>query len=211
MVKVKICGITNLADAVNAGKAGCEALGFVFFKKSPRYIAPEKANQIIKELPPGLIKIGIFVNAKRDYIKKVARLCNLDMLQFHGNESPEFCAGFGNYKVIKSFRVRSKIDFSRIKKYKTFAYLFDTLSPKKIGGTGRTFDWSLLIKHAGCADKPIFLAGGLDENNVSGAIKTVKPEWVDTSSGVEKEPGIKNHGKMKRFIKKVKSFGASAP
>jgi phosphoribosylanthranilate isomerase len=211
MVKVKVCGITNLKDALCAVQAGCEALGFVFFKKSPRYIAPIQASRIIKKLPPRTIKIGVFVNARPDYIRKAARLCKLDMLQFHGDESPEFCAGFRRYKIIKSFRVKDGIDLLGVKKYKTFAYLFDSLSPGKFGGTAKTFDWDLLTKYRGVITRPVFLAGGLDQGNVAKAIKAVRPEWVDTCSGVETKPGIKNHAKVSRFIKKAISCGASAP
>ena len=200
MVKVKICGITNLRDALISVGAGCDALGFLFYKKSPRYIAPEEAKEIIKNLPRNVTKIGVFVNCREKSIKSIAKICNLDILQFHGNESVEFCRKFNGYKIIKAFRVEKKIDLAKILKYKTFAYLFDTFSQSKFGGTGKTFDWCLLadIKH------PIFLSGGLNAHNVNKAIKKVNPAWVDASSTLEVRPGEKDSKKVRKFIQAAK-------
>jgi phosphoribosylanthranilate isomerase len=203
MIKVKICGITNLEDAGDSVKAGCDALGFVFYKRSPRYIKPEKASKIIKELPKNVKKIGVFVNAKEKTIRYIAKLCGLDMLQFHGDESPEFCQRFGNYKIIKAFRIKDKIEVKKILRYRTFAYLFDTFVPGKIGGTGRKFNWNLLRK----IDKikqQIFLSGGLNTRNTKEAIKVVHPDWVDVSSSVELRPGKKDYKKVSEFIDTVK-------
>jgi phosphoribosylanthranilate isomerase len=203
VTKVKICGITNLEDARDSVKAGCNALGFVFYKKSPRYIKPEKANKIIKELPKNVKKIGVFVNAKEKTIRYIAKICGLDMLQFHGDETPQFCQRFSNYKVIKAFRIKDKIGLRKILKYKTFAYLFDTFVLEKIGGTGRKFNWNLLRK----IDKikqQIFLSGGLNTRNVKEAIKIVRPGWVDVSSSLELRPGKKNYKKIEEFIGVVK-------
>ena len=130
-VKVKIAGITNIEDARAAIKAGCDALGFIFFKKSPRYIAPEKASEIIRQLPKGVITIGVFCGAKEAEIKKIAKQCALDALQFHGGESAAFCRKFKNYKIIKVFRIKDTIDVNTIKKYNTFACLFDTYAKSK--------------------------------------------------------------------------------
>jgi phosphoribosylanthranilate isomerase len=204
MVKVKICGITSLKDAQNAVQSGCDGLGFVFFKKSLRYITPRKAKYIIKNLAPGIIKIGVFANAREATIKRIARLCNLDILQFHGDESPEFCARFKDYKIIKAFRIKNKIELKNVLRYKSFAYLFDTFVKSKIGGTGKNFDWSLLTRELADIKKTIFLSGGLNEKNVSQAIKAVKPEWVDASSSLEISPGKKEHRKVKNFIKAAK-------
>src|SRR4030042_2108636 len=181
MVKAKICGITNLEDAKVSIQAGCDALGFVFYKKSPRYISPKKAAAIIKNLPPHIIKIGVFVNSKQSTIKRIAGLWGLDMLQFHGNESPEFCRRFGNYKIIKAFRIKNHIDFENVLKYRTFAYLFDTFMASKVGGTGKKYDWKL-VSHIGRLKGPAFLSGGLTKKNVKLAIKAVRPHWVDVSS-----------------------------
>lgn len=204
MTKVKICGITNLEDARVSISAGCNALGFVFYKKSPRYITPQKARDIIKQIPKNIIKVGVFVNARERIIKQIAKFCGLDILQFHGNESPEFCKKFKGYKVIKAFRVKNKIDLKNILRYRTFAYLFDTFVKSKIGGTGKRFNWHFLT-HLDNIDRPIFLSGGLNEKNVKEAIKCIRPSWVDVSSSVEIRPGQKDHKKIQAFIKVAKS------
>lgn len=203
MVKVKICGITNLEDALASIDAGCDALGFVFYKKSPRYIAPEKAKGIIKRLPKGIIKIGVFVDVREQRIKKIAKLCGLDILQFHGNESAEFCRKFKKYRIIKAIRVSGRMDLSHILKYDPFAYLFDTFSASGQGGTGKKFDWKL-VRHLGDIKKPVFLSGGLCIRNVRKAIEIVRPDWVDVCSSVEIAPGKKDHKKIADFIRKVK-------
>ncbi len=200
MVKVKICGITNLEDAKVAVDAGCDALGFVFYKKSPRYIAAQKAEEIIKELPRNVTKIGVFVNAKAKTIKNIAKLCGLDILQFHGSESPAFCRKFNGYKIIKAFRIKDKIDLSRVLRYKTFAYLFDTFEKGRLGGTGKKFNWDLL-KYLEDVKQPIFISGGLNERNVKEAVKSVRPGWVDVSSSLEIKPGKKSHKRVEEFIK----------
>lgn len=203
MVKVKICGITNLEDAQAAVKSGCDALGFVFYKKSPRYISPEATRDIIKNLPENIIRIGVFVNEKEKQIRRIAKLCNLGMLQFHGDESPSFCKRFASYKVIKAFRIREKLDLSKILRYNTFAYLFDTFVKHKPGGTGARFNWDLLTRLD--IKQPIFLSGGLTEKNVQQAIKIAHPDWVDVSTSVELRPGKKDYKKVKNFIKAVKN------
>lgn len=202
-MRVKICGITNLKDALASAHAGCDAVGFMFYKKSPRYIAPKKAREIIAQLPEKIIKIGVFVNAKEGTIRKIARLCSLNMLQFHGNESPEFCSKFGNFKIIKAFRIKDEIDLKKILKYKTFAYLFDTFVKSKLGGTGKQFNWKLATE-AGNIKQTIFLSGGLNSGNVARAIKTAQPEWVDASSSLEARPGEKDAVKLREFVKAVR-------
>lgn len=189
-----------MEDARDAVQAGCDALGFLFYKKSPRYISPQKACRIIRALPKNIIKVGVFVNAKGNYVKDIAKLCRLDILQFHGEESCEFCKRFKGYKIIKTFRVKDRIDLAKIHRYKTFAYLFDTFSRARMGGTGKTFDWNLLcdIKH------PVFLAGGLNSKNVAQAIKLACPEWVDASSSLEAKPGKKDRQKVREFVKTAK-------
>jgi len=206
MVKIKICGITSLEDALNSIEAGCDALGFVFYKKSSRYITPEKASRIIAHLPPHILKVGVFVNAQERNIKRIAKLCNLDMLQFHGDESPRFCQRFKGDRIIKAFRVKKRIDFKNILDYGTFAYLFDTFVKSKIGGTGRKFNW-VLIRHLSGFHKPIFLSGGLNSQNIKEAIIKVHPDWVDVSSSVEISPGKKDYKKVREFIKIVRKGG----
>jgi phosphoribosylanthranilate isomerase len=203
VVKVKICGITNLADAQSAVTAGCDALGFVFYKKSPRYVAPETARVIIREVPRGIMTIGVFVNAPEKTIKTVARQCRLDILQFHGDESAAFCEKFKNYKIIKAFRITHKLALKKIMHYRVFAYLFDTFVPARRGGTGKRFDWKLLTSLS-TIDKTIFLSGGLNPENVQRAIHTAHPAWVDVSSGVESSPGKKNAAQIKRFVARAK-------
>jgi len=206
MIKVKICGITNVEDALNSIAACCDALGFVFYKKSPRYITPQKAGLIIKKLPAHIVKIGVFVNARENTVRKIATLCRLNMLQFHGEESPEFCARFKGYKIIKAFKVKNKISLDKILSYKPFAYLFDTFSAAKMGGTGKRFNWEL-IRHLEGIRRPIFLSGGLNERNVSKAIKEIRPDWVDACSSLECVPGNKDHIKVRRFVSLAKAKG----
>ena len=207
MVKAKICGITNLEDALNAADAGCDALGFVFYKRSQRYITPEKASKIMRHLAPDILKIGVFVDATEKTIRRIAKLCRLDMLQFHGNESPDFCARFGDFKIIKAFRVKKRIDVKDISKYKTFAYLFDTFVKSKIGGTGRRFEWELAKNmHLDDIGRQIFLSGGLTEKNLKEAVEAVHPDWVDVSTSVEIKPGKKDNRKVRDFIRTLKEI-----
>lgn len=203
MVKVKICGITNKEDALAAVNAGCDALGFNFYRKSSRYIAPLKARGIIEQLPKQVIKVGVFVNDREKNIKAIAKLCKLNILQFHGNETPEFCRRFEGYKIIKAFRVKGPLDLCDILKYKAFAYLFDAFSSSKMGGTGRKFDWKL-VRHIDGIKRPIFLSGGITAGNVKQAIEIVKPDWVDACTSIEEKPGKKDHNKMKKFIRAAK-------
>jgi phosphoribosylanthranilate isomerase len=204
MVKVKICGITNKIDALAAVKSGCDGLGFIFYRKSPRYINPGKAKEIISVLPSKVVKIGVFVNSREKSIKAIARKCSLDMLQFSGSETPEFCRRFKSFKVIKGFKVKNKIDLAEVLRYRTFAYLFDTFSPGHFGGTGKTFNWKFLAEDLFGIKTPIFLAGGLNDKNVKGAVRIVDPDWVDASSSLETSPGKKDLEKVRRFIVRAK-------
>ena len=203
MVKVKICGITNLEDAQATIKAGCDALGFVFYRRSPRFVSRQKAKEIIRQLPKKVLRVGVFVNAPEKTIKKIAKTCALDILQFHGREPPEFCQRFKNYKIIKAFRVKGSLDLKEIARYKVFACLFDSFQRKKFGGTGKNFSWQLL-KGLTALRQLIFLSGGLNQRNVRQAISIVHPQWVDVSSSVEIKPGLKNHHKVRRFIQTAK-------
>jgi len=203
MTKVKVCGITNLKSAFYACFYGADAVGFIFYKKSPRYIAPAKAKKIISLLPKHILKVGVFVDAKENDIKRIAGQCRLDMIQLHGNESPDFCGKFKGYKIIKALRIKNKDSLKNISAYKVYAYLFDTYAKGKFGGTAKTFDWRLL-KLVKRLKKPVFLSGGLNPSNVSKAIRAVRPEWVDASSSLESSPGKKDSQKIKRFIAAVK-------
>lgn len=203
MTKVKVCGITNLKDAKNAVAAGCDALGFVFYRKSPRYITPGSAKEIIARLPAAIKKVGVFVDEDKTEIKRIARLTKLDMLQLHGKETPQFCKGFKNYKVIKALKVGRSFNRKKALGYAGCALLFDTLSKGKAGGTGRQFNWNLVRTfHKG--RQQVFLSGGLNKNNVERAIRIVRPDWVDASSSLEVSAGIKCKGKVRAFIKAVK-------
>lgn len=204
MVRVKICGITNLEDALASLFNGAGAIGFVFYKKSPRYILPLQARNISRILPKKIARVGVFVDEKVPAVKRVARLCGLDMLQFHGKESPEYCKEFKGYKVIKAFRIGRKEDLDYVSKYRTFAYLFDSFSKTAQGGTGNKFNWKILAQAVKI--KPvIFISGGLTCKNVPKAIKLLMPDWVDVSSSLESEPGKKDHNKIKKFIQSVKA------
>jgi phosphoribosylanthranilate isomerase len=205
MTKVKICGITNLEDALAALFCGADALGFVFYKKSPRFIAPVKARNISRILPKKILKVGVFVNEHPAEVKKIARLCRLDMLQFHGNETAEYCAKFKSYKVIKAFPVAKSIDLVRVLEYKVYAYLFDAFSKKGFGGSGKKFNWNLL-NNIDRIKLPVFLSGGLSCANVSRAVKQLNPDWVDVSTSLELRPGKKNHKRINSFIRRVKEI-----
>lgn len=202
-VKVKVCGITNLKDAQASIAAGCDALGFNFYKKSPRYIEPKKAREIISKLPKKIIKVGVFVNEEEETIRRITKLCRLDMLQFHGDESPAFCAGFKDFKIIKAFRIKDKIILDDLSRYKVFAYLFDSFAKLKFGGTGKSFDWKLM-KPLEKLKQPIFLSGGLSLKNIKSAIGLVSPDWLDVCSSVEVIPGKKDHLSINKFIKRTK-------
>lgn len=202
MTKVKICGITNLEDAALAVDLGADALGFIFYKDSPRYVREDIAKEIIRRLPPFVSVVGVFVDEKRDVIKEITEFCCLDLLQFHGDESPDFCAHFDK-RLIKAFRVKEKKDLEFISLYKVNAVLLDTYYEDLYGGGGKTFNWQLAVEAKRFSNR-VILAGGLSPDNISQAIQAVNPFGVDVSSGVESEPGKKDHGKVKEFIKRVK-------
>jgi len=199
MVKVKICGITNLEDALASLLSGANAIGFVFCKKSPRFIEPLKARNISRILPKKILRVGVFVNEKEAKVRKIAKSCRLDALQFHGDETPQYCKKFKGYKVIKAFRINKKLDLPEILKYKTFGYLFDAFSKNKAGGTGKKFNWNLL-KNMDKIDGQVILSGGLTSVNVKAALKKLHPDWTDVSSSVESKPGKKDHKKIQKFI-----------
>jgi phosphoribosylanthranilate isomerase len=200
--KVKICGITNLADAQVAVEAGADALGFIFYAQSPRYISIKQATEISKQLPPFIMKVGVFVNADEEFVLRAISAVGLTLLQFHGDEAPDFCRQFGMMSM-KAFRIRDEESLKEIPKYQTEAYLLDAFSSTALGGTGKTFNWDLAIE-AQKFWKPIFISGGLTPENVADAIKKVKPFAVDVSSGVEISPGKKDAKKVKAFIVAVR-------
>jgi phosphoribosylanthranilate isomerase len=199
--RTKICGITRLEDAKASVRAGCDALGFVFYKESPRYIALDAFKVIVKELPPFVTKTGLFVNADPAEIEEVIQSGFVNVLQFHGDETPDFCRQF-NFPYIKAVAVSSSVDLIQYAKdfHDAEALLLDAYHEHLKGGTGQTFDWNLIPQSL---SKPIVLAGGLTVDNVKEAIKKVKPYAVDVSGGVEESKGIKNSLKIQAFIKET--------
>lgn len=198
MLKIKICGITNISDALMAAKAGAHALGFVFYQGSSRYISPEQAANIIRCLPPFVQTVGLFVNEESVVVNSIADQCGLDLIQLHGEESPEYCYSIKR-RVIKAFRVKDESIVDDIVNYNVAGYLLDAWSPRAHGGTGKTFNWEIAAKVA--KSHIIILAGGLTPDNVVGAISTVRPYAVDVSSGVEISPGIKDSKLVESFIR----------
>ncbi len=205
MTRIKICGITNKTDAVAAAELGVDMLGFIFYKKSKRYVEPKQAEDIINELPPSLGRVGVFVDETKDDVLRIAQDVLLDTLQFHGDETPAYCASFGNkYKVIKAFRLQGKEDLKKINDYDTDFYLLDTYKRDSIGGTGETFDWKIFKDFE--ILKPVILCGGLTPGNIGKAIKEVSPFGVDVSTGVEDSPGKKDPVLMKKFVENIRKL-----
>lgn len=205
MIKIKICGITNKIDAIAAAELGVDMLGFVFYKKSKRYADPMVVEDIANELAPSILKVGVFVDEEKDKVIEIAQDISLDMLQFHGNETPEYCDYFKtDYKVIKAFRLKNKKDLEKVNSYDTDFYLFDTYKSDSVGGTGQTFDWKILKDFE--VLKPVILSGGLNPDNVEKAIQEVAPYGVDVSTGVERSPGRKDPELMKKFVEKVRKI-----
>jgi phosphoribosylanthranilate isomerase len=200
---VKICGITNLGDAQASVEAGADALGFVFYEKSPRHMTIPAAAGISKQIPGFIMRVGVFVNALREVVVRAIGECGLTLLQFHGNEPPEYCSQFGLMSM-KAFRMRDAGTLKEMAKYQTNAWLLDANSPEAVGGSGEKFNWDLAVE-AQKFGKPIFLAGGLTPENVAEAVRKVRPFGVDVSSGVEISPGKKDPVKVRAFINAVKA------
>ncbi|MDC0877862.1 phosphoribosylanthranilate isomerase [Methylophilaceae bacterium] len=202
-IKIKICGITNIEDALNASLLGADALGFVFVGKSPRYITPLNTPIIIDALPPFISKVGLFVNPSKEEVEDAIRVAKFDLLQFHGDENEEFCNQF-NLPYIKAFSVKSEVN---LVEYETnynsaSALLLDTYSEKARGGTGTTFDWNLIPAEE---SKPLIIAGGLNNENITDLLGHTTPYAVDVSGGVEVLKGKKDYKKMENFILGVRN------
>ncbi len=202
MVKIKICGITNLEDASMAVRLGAQAIGFIF-APSPRQVKPEKARDIIKEIPPFVKSVGVFVDEDPAVIREIIQFCGIDLIQFHGGESPDICGEFMP-RSIKAIRIKDDLTPGSIESYrgKIRALLLDTFSEGRAGGTGRSFDWNLAIKIREMGI-PIILAGGLGPHNIEDAISRVRPYAVDVNSGIEERPGKKNHKLMKEMFERI--------
>ena len=201
--KVKICGITRLPDALAAVEAGADALGFMFFEGSKRYITSAAAAQIIRALPPFVAKVGVFVNARAETVRAIIAECGLDTLQFHGEETPEFCRQFAPLKVVKAFRIQNAESLKPLPDYAVDAWLLDSHVPGLRGGTGEKFNWDLACQ-AKELGRPVILAGGLTPENIADALQQVWPFGVDVSSGVESAPGLKDAGLVRRFVEIVR-------
>jgi len=204
MIKVKICGITNKEDALYAAECGADALGFIFYEKSPRYIEPDNAKTIIAALPPFVTTVGVFVNKDFNDIRDITLLTGVTVVQLHGDESPSYC-NLVEGKLIKAIRVKNDSSIEGLKKYDVDTFLLDSFDKNSFGGSGLTFDWKLAEKAKQYGK--IILAGGLTPDNVEEAVKKVAPYGVDVNSGVEKKPGIKNKNKVKKFIIRSKAVG----
>jgi phosphoribosylanthranilate isomerase len=226
VVRIKICGITNREDALAAADGGADAVGFVFYPQSPRFVSPAHAAEIIAMLPPFVTPVGVFVDEEEQQIRQILRKCHIQVIQLHGNEPPHHCSIFRE-KVIKAFRVRDQSDradradtandidgeteslLRTMSDYPVDTFLLDTYSTRLLGGTGKTFNWerALQIRLTLSGIKPyskIVLSGGLTPENAADAVKKVQPYAVDVSSGLESSPGKKDHQKIKTFIRAVR-------
>ncbi|VAX35336.1 Phosphoribosylanthranilate isomerase [hydrothermal vent metagenome] len=205
MIKIKVCGITNTEDALKAVYYGAYALGFIFHKKSPRYISPSKARKIIEALPPFVVPVGVFVDLKEKAVRDICNFARIRTVQFHGEETPVYCKRFKDYKIIKAFRIGEYFHVDLLKKYKVDSFLFDAYQEGAEGGTGKTFNWDVLKGQK--FDKPFIISGGLGADNIQKAISTFStpiPYAFDLSSSLEKSPGIKNPRLIRAFFEVLK-------
>ena len=202
MPRIKICGITNKDDALTAVRLGASALGFVFYKKSPRYVSPYKARKIIEILPPFVVPVGVFVNQQEGALKDIVNFCGITTVQLHGDEPPVYCRRLKQFKLIKAFRIKDHVDWDAVNQYETISgLLFDAYHEDQYGGGGRSFNWDLLNEKK--ISKPLILSGGLNAQNAVEALNCVKPYALDVSSGVEAAPGKKDHLMLEEFFRVV--------
>ena len=199
--KVKICGITNYEDAAAASDMGADLLGFNFYARSPRFVTPEIAAEMINKLPGFVDVAGVFVNASFERIRETLNTCQLNWIQLHGDETPDFCQSFLSFNVrtMKALRVKDQSDIKKAESYFTDAILLDAFDPEKYGGTGLTFDWNIV----GHIEKRIFLAGGINPDNAAAALE-LGVYGIDVCSGIEAVPGKKDHKKMKKLFENIK-------
>lgn len=202
-IKIKICGLTRKEDVLALNGLGIDFAGFIFVSGTPRYLDLERAAKLTRLVPAGVKRVGVFLDERPAAVKKIASACRLDLLQFHGGESPGYCGQFG-LPYFKTVRVLGPIEIDRLCAYRPEAFLLDTFAHGKAGGTGRTFDWSL-AREAAKGGWKFILAGGLNPENVARAIGEARPWGVDVSSGVESSPGIKDSAKLKAFVRTVKN------
>ena len=211
-VRVKICGMTRIDDAQCAAAAGVDALGFIFYAKSPRHIEPEAARRIIAGLPPLVDAVGVFVNEEMARVEAVVRGCGLQYVQLHGAEPPDYCrelAARAGCRVLKAIRVGPATTDAEVTPYRgaVCGFLLDTYQQEAVGGTGAVFDWALIDRLQ--LDRPFLLAGGLSVDNIAAALEQAQPFGVDANSGLERVPGIKDHDLIERFMTLVRSAATS--
>jgi phosphoribosylanthranilate isomerase len=199
---VKVCGITNLDNALMCENYGANALGFIFYKESKRYISPDDAKNIIKNLSPFTIKVGVFVNESAENINRISSETKLDLVQLHGDENPALLKEI-ELPAIKSFRVKDNFDFSTLNDYKNCSHLLDTYTSNGFGGSGKIFNWNIIPKNI---LNKIILSGGVSINNIETIYNDIKPSAVDLSSSLEIEPGKKDEQKVKEFFNKIYSL-----
>jgi phosphoribosylanthranilate isomerase len=205
MIPTKICGITNLSDAQAAAVHGASAIGFIFYEKSSRAISIEDAKFISGHLSNDISKVGVFVNHDKAFIEEAIRSVSLNIIQLHGDETPGFCNQF-DVPVFKAVRIKNEASLSVMDQYNVAGFLLDTFSNKQYGGTGETFDWSILNEQI---DTPIILSGGLNPDNILDAIDSVNPAAIDVNSGVELSPGKKDHQKINLLFENLKNTNTS--
>ena len=222
MTAIKICGITRPEDALFIAQSGADAIGFIFYPPSLRYVTPERAKAIIDSLPEmqgtfpeacaadifpstgQITTVGVFVNETADRVQEIVSFCGLDLIQLHGNESPDYCRHFPQEQIIKAFALKSREDLERIKDYAVRAILVDTHDPNLHGGTGRTSNWGLAAQAKTLA--PLILSGGLHPGNIRNAVEDVRPAAVDINSGVEVSPGIKDYDRVRTMIQTIRTM-----
>ena len=207
-MEIKICGITNMEDAVMAFAYGADALGFIFYEKSPRYVSPETAMRIIRNLPDDISKVGVFVNHDINAVREIYEFCGLDMIQLHGDESPAYCREFSQSILIKAISPRNEEDLGIVKRYGVKAVIIDARESGLYGGTGKKSNWELAAKlkemHL------LVLSGGLNAGNILEGIRTVSPQAVDVNSGVELSPGKKDPKQVQSMIETVHAAGETS-
>ena len=205
MTFIKICGITNIDDAVAAVTAGADALGFNFYKPSPRYVTPQTAREIVEQLPSSILTVGVFVNEDSPQsVKSIANEAGVTAFQLHGDESPGYCRELADRYVIKTLTVSGDFVVELVQDYEVNAIMLDTKHNSLRGGTGRVFDWSIAQEVNQLVPK-LFLAGGLSPENIAEAIELVRPFAVDACSALEDSPGMKNHERMRAFVELARS------
>jgi len=201
-VKVKICGITNLEDALLCEELGADAIGFIFYKHSKRYIDPKSAKEITRELLPFTLKVGVFVNEKIENIKSLSDLAGLNIVQLHGDETPNVISEI-NLPVIKAFRIKKGFDFNILNQFTNCSFLLDSFSTTQYGGTGQKFDWNIIPEEY---RSKIILSGGVSSSNIQKIVTEINPYAVDVSSSLEKYPGKKSSEKLKEFFNNLKGI-----